>query len=82
MKKNLSAKLILALLTIFIISPSNAQEDDINILSLDDVIYIAQEQSPDALIAKHRVQVELLAVPALQGRLFAGINPGWNNSNL
>ncbi len=29
-----------------------AQEE--NILTLDDVIYIAQQQSPDALIAKHR----------------------------
>lgn len=34
---------------------STAQEqDNVNRLSLEDVIYIAHQQSPDALIAKHR----------------------------
>jgi outer membrane protein TolC len=33
---------------------ARSQEDSTNFLSLDDVIYIAQQQSPDALIAKHR----------------------------
>jgi len=36
------------------INSIQAQESDINYLSLDDVIYVAQQQSPDALIAKHR----------------------------
>jgi len=45
----------LLLLTFFSISPAtNAQDDNTNLLSLDDVIYIAHQQSPDALIAKHR----------------------------
>ncbi|MEA3476834.1 MAG: TolC family protein [Bacteroidota bacterium] len=35
------------------VEPVYAQEN-INILSLNDVIYLAQQQSPDALIAKHR----------------------------
>jgi outer membrane protein TolC len=34
--------------------PLQAQDEEVNILSLNDVIYIAQQQSPDALIAKHR----------------------------
>ncbi len=38
---------------IFIENPLHAQ-DEVNILSLNDVIYIAKQQSPDALIAKHR----------------------------
>ncbi len=29
-------------------------QDEINLLTLDDVLYIARQQSPDALIAKHR----------------------------
>lgn len=46
----LSAIMVLTLAS----SPLGAQNDNINRLTLDDVIYIAQQQSPDALIAKHR----------------------------
>lgn len=42
------------LLTMTLVLPAGAQQDNINYLSLDDVIYIAQQQSPDALIAKHQ----------------------------
>jgi len=38
---------------IIIANPIHAQ-DEVNILSLNDVIYLAKQQSPDALIAKHR----------------------------
>lgn len=42
------------LLTVLLSTPSWTQEDSTNFLTLDDVIYIAHQQSPDALIAKHR----------------------------
>ncbi|MBC35544.1 MAG: hypothetical protein CL663_05825 [Bacteroidetes bacterium] len=44
--------IIYSLLLGIIISTSSVAQD--NKLTLDDVIYIAQQQSPDALIAKHR----------------------------
>ncbi|MCF8387143.1 MAG: TolC family protein, partial [Bacteroidales bacterium] len=46
-------KLVLSIFLISLLSGIKAQ-DKINRLSLEDVIYIAQEQSPDALIAKHK----------------------------
>jgi outer membrane protein TolC len=42
------------LLLIVILSSGLYSQEEINKLSLDDVIYIAHQQSPDALIAKHR----------------------------
>ncbi len=56
MKKSKILNAFLSLFLLALLSPSEgyAQNDNINLLSLDDVIYVAQEQSPDALIAKHR----------------------------
>jgi len=45
---------ILILIGAFSTTGIRAQTGDTNYLSLDDVIYIAHQQSPDALIAKHR----------------------------
>ncbi|MCK5339242.1 MAG: TolC family protein, partial [Bacteroidales bacterium] len=51
---NVKSIFTLFLLAATMFMPSaNAQEDKINYLSLTDVIYIAHQQSPDALIAKH-----------------------------
>ncbi len=45
----------LSFFVIFLINPSFLKsQEKINRLTLDDVIYIAKQQSPDALMAKHR----------------------------
>jgi len=50
MKSLLAFLFVLGLIS----GPSVQAQEDVNILSLSDVIYIARQQSPDALIAKHR----------------------------
>ncbi|MDT8393307.1 MAG: TolC family protein [Bacteroidales bacterium] len=45
---------VVAFFSSIIFTPAVTQNDSTNYLSLDDVIYIAHQQSPDALIAKHR----------------------------
>ncbi len=48
-------RIIPLLITVLLIAGFNSSaQDNENKLSLDDVIYIAKQQSPEALIAKHR----------------------------
>ncbi|MBU2650802.1 MAG: TolC family protein [Bacteroidetes bacterium] len=47
-------KKLVLLLVILLPGFLSYSQENINRLSLDDVIYIAQQQSPEALIAKHR----------------------------
>ena len=54
MKQSGKAIISVILAYILISISVKSQEDNMNYLSLDDVIYLAKEQSPDALIAKHR----------------------------
>ncbi len=67
------------------ISSANAQEDKTNYLSLDDVIYIAHQQSPDALIAKHRFrssywEFRSFKADYLPGLVLDGVTPFYNRS--
>jgi outer membrane protein TolC len=53
--KNTASAIFTFIIALLLISPpAVAQEDNTNLLSLEDVIYIAHQQSPDALIAKHK----------------------------
>ena len=70
--------------TLFI-SSTRAQEGDINILSLSDVIYVAHQQSPDALIAKHRFrssywEFRSFKADYLPGLVLDGVTPFYNRS--
>lgn len=47
-------KTLAGILLILFFLPAIRSQEKTNRLTLDDVIYIAQQQSPDALIAKHR----------------------------
>lgn len=47
-------KIIVLPVIILISSYNTTAQEEINHLALEDVIYIARQQSPDALIAKHR----------------------------
>jgi len=48
-------KILPLIISVLLIAGLNSSaQDNENILSLDDVIYIAKQQSPEALIAKHR----------------------------
>lgn len=63
----------------------NAQEEEINYLSLDDVIYIAQQQSPDALIAKHQFkssywEFKTFRADYLPGVVLDGTTPSYDRS--
>lgn len=55
-KFSLRKKVLIVFLPLFVIliSLDTRAQEDVNNLTLEDVIYIAQQQSPDALIAKHR----------------------------
>ncbi len=73
------------LFTLSFILPAGAQEDNINYLSLDDVIYIAQQQSPDALIAKHQFrsnywEFRSFRADYLPGLILEGTTPFYNRS--
>jgi len=64
---------------------SYAQEDETNYLSLEDVIYVARQQSPDALIAKHRFrgsywQFRSFKADYLPGLSLMGTAPAYNRS--
>jgi outer membrane protein TolC len=64
---------------------TQAQDEAVNYLSLDDVIYIAHQQSPDALIAKHRFRAsywEFRSFKAeyLPGLRLNGMLPNYNRS--
>ncbi len=66
-------------------NPACAQDDSTNYLSLDDVIYIAQQQSPDALIAKHRFRASYweyrsFKADYLPGLVLNGTVPTYNRS--
>lgn len=86
MKKIISGELLLALiLSIFLNSQATAQDDNTNFLSLEDVIYVAQQQSPDALIAKHRFrssywQYRSFKADYLPGLTLDGTVPTYNRS--
>lgn len=73
------------LLTMTLVLPAGAQQDNINYLSLDDVIYIAQQQSPDALIAKHQFrsnywEFRSFRADYLPGLILEGTTPFYNRS--
>ncbi|MEN8225645.1 MAG: TolC family protein [Bacteroidota bacterium] len=55
------------------ISRMHAQESDINYLSLDDVIYMAHQQSPDALIAKHQFRSSYWEYRSYKGEYLPGL---------
>jgi outer membrane protein TolC len=57
-KKSASILLILLFTTIFFQHKILAQNDAIRTLTLQDAIEIARQQSPDALMAKHRFRAE------------------------
>lgn len=62
-----------------------AQTGDTNYLSLEDVIYIAHQQSPDALIAKHRFkssywEFKSFKADYLPGLGLSGVAPIYNRS--
>ncbi len=72
------------LLILFFTQETNAQER-LNRLSLDDVIYIAQQQSPDALIAKHKFRRSYwewrsYKATYLPGLTLSGTLPNFNRS--
>lgn len=74
---------LLALL--LLTSVASAQEDNTNYLSLDDVIYVAHQQSPDALIAKHRFrssywEFRSFKADYLPGLILDGVTPFYNRS--
>ena len=83
---NVKSIFTLFLLAATMLMPSaNAQEDNINYLSLTDVIYIAHQQSPDALIAKHRFKASYwdfrsFKADNLPGLILDGITPSYNRS--
>jgi len=73
------------LVATMLMSSANAQEDNTNYLSLTDVIYIAHQQSPDALIAKHRFKASYwdfrsFKADNLPGLILDGITPSYNRS--
>lgn len=73
----------LLMLALFMSTSIQAQEE--NQLTLDDVIYIAQQQSPDALIAKHRFkrsywEFRTYKATYLPSVIFEGTLPNINQS--
>lgn len=67
------------------ISHAQSQQSYTNYLSLDDVIYIAHQQSPDALIAKHRFKASYWSYRSykadyLPGLILGGTTPSYNRS--
>ncbi|NQT77749.1 MAG: TolC family protein [Bacteroidetes bacterium] len=79
-------QLLFALLfTLSFVLPAGAQEDNTNYLSLDDVIYIAHQQSPDALIAKHLFrssywEFRSFRADYMPGLILDGVTPFYNRS--
>ena len=72
---------------LFLAAPSllKAQESEVNYLSLEDVIYIAQQQSPDALIAKHKFRSSYWEFRSFKadyrpGLILDGTTPFYNRS--
>lgn len=77
--------IFITLLVSIITATSFSQEGKVNRISLDDVIYLAQQQSPDALIAKHRFrmsywQYRTYKADYLPSLTFFGTLPTFNNS--
>lgn len=74
---------IFLLAAIFHNASAQGQRGDTNYLSLDDVIYIAHQQSPDALIAKHRFkssywEYRSFRADYLPGLVLDGMVPSYN----
>ncbi len=64
---------------------SYAQDDNTNFLSLEDVIYLAHQQSPDALIAKHSFkssywEYKSFRADYLPGLVLDGTTPSYDRS--
>ncbi len=76
----------LSFFVIFLINPSFLKsQEKINRLTLDDVIYIAKQQSPDALMAKHRFrqsywQFKMFKAEYLPNLSLSGTLPNINRS--
>ncbi len=77
--------MLIAAGALLIMDTAKAQDDNTNYLTLDDVIYIAQQQSPDALIAKHRFrssywEYRSFRADYLPGLVLNGTAPEYNRS--
>ena len=77
---------ILSLFAGFAMMPgAQAQDANINYLTLEDVIYLAHQQSPDALIAKHSFkasywQFKTFKADYLPGVVLNGTTPSYDRS--
>jgi len=88
MNKIMTAKSTMTLfflMSTLLMASTHAQEDNTNYLSLDDVIYVAHQQSPDALIAKHRFRASYwefrsFRADYLPGLVLDGVTPFYNRS--
>jgi hypothetical protein len=62
--------LLSATISLFLLSFQNSYSQELKRLTLDDVIKLSEEQSPNALMAK-QVPCKLLAISYIQGRIQA-----------